>query len=152
MITATANTAMQQARFKKLIQKVNVKYLGRDVADVQKDSMLMGKLRYKGQDHEKVTERLFKINNDIELFGEDIKQFPMHEMARKIVPKNSKPQARLKYIEKGGRSCAKKRKSTICANSFQRYSTLSTRLAKGRRTETRIVMQTMREILGEIRT
>ena len=34
MITAMANAAMQQARFKKLILKVNTKYLGRDVADI----------------------------------------------------------------------------------------------------------------------
>ncbi len=45
-----ANTATQLARFKKLIQKVNVKYLGRDMADVQKVAMLLGELYYEGQE------------------------------------------------------------------------------------------------------
>ena len=64
----TANAATQQARFKKLIQQVNAKYLGRDVADIQKDVMLLGELHYEGQDHEKVAEQLFEINNDTEFF------------------------------------------------------------------------------------
>ena len=45
-----ANTATQLARFKKLIQKVNTKYLGRDVTDVQKDAMLLCELCYEGQE------------------------------------------------------------------------------------------------------
>ena len=48
--------------------------------------MLLGELRYKGRDHEKVARRLFKINNDIELFSKDTQKFPICKMARKIIP------------------------------------------------------------------
>ena len=63
----------------------------------------MGELHNKGQDHEKVIKRLFEINNDIKLFSEEAEGFPIHEMARKIIPQMMKPQARLKYIIKGGK-------------------------------------------------
>jgi hypothetical protein len=86
-----------------LIQKVNAKYLGRDAADIQRDAMMMGELRYEGQDHEKAIERLFEINDDIELFSEEAEGFPIREMARKIIPQTLKPQARLKYVDKGGK-------------------------------------------------
>ncbi len=66
-----ASAATQQKRFKKLIQKINAKYLGRDAVSIQKDAMLLGKLWYEGQGHKKVLERLFNMNNNTELFGED---------------------------------------------------------------------------------
>ena len=64
---------------------------------------MMGKLRYEGQDHEKAVERLFEINNDIKLFSEEAEGFPIREMVRKIIPQTLKPQARLKYVDKGGK-------------------------------------------------
>ena len=92
---------MHQARFKKLIQRVNAKCLGRDAAIFQKDAMLLSTLHYKSQDHEKVTGRLFEINNDIKLFGKLTEKCPMRKVTWKIIPQNLKPQARLKYIKKG---------------------------------------------------
>ena len=44
---------------------------------------------------------LFEINNDIELFSKEVEGFPIQEMARKIIPQTLKPQARLKYVDKG---------------------------------------------------
>ena len=101
--TATVNAAFHLSKFKKLIQKVNAKYLGRDAADIQHNAMLMGKLHYEGQYHEKAVEQLFEINYDIELFSEEAEEFSISEMARKVVPQTLKPQARLKYVDKGGK-------------------------------------------------
>ncbi len=39
------DSATQQAKFKKLIKKVNVKYFGKDAADDQKTAMLHGELQ-----------------------------------------------------------------------------------------------------------
>ena len=71
--------ATQQARFKKLIKKVNMSYIGMDAADIQKIAMLVDELCYKGQDYEEVTEQIFEVNINIELFGNDDEKFPMHE-------------------------------------------------------------------------
>jgi hypothetical protein len=81
MITQTGTVASHLLKFKKLIHKVNVKYLGRDTADIQRDAMFMGKLRHEGQDHEKAVKRLFEINNDIEtaMLNRDL-------FASKVVP------------------------------------------------------------------
>ena len=65
--------------------------------------MMMGELRYEGQDHEKAIEWIFEINDDTELFSEEAEGFPIREMARKIIPQMLKPQARLKYADKGGK-------------------------------------------------
>lgn len=72
MITATANAATQQARFKKLIQNVNGKYLGNGVADIQKDAlgMFFKKVRIMRKFPSD-----FKINNNIKLFGEGAENF-----------------------------------------------------------------------------
>ena len=48
-------------------------------------------------------ERLFQINGDLDLFGEDAEGYSLRDMARKIIPKNLKPSAKLKYIDKGGK-------------------------------------------------
>jgi hypothetical protein len=102
-ITQTGTVASHLSKFKLLIQTVNAKYLGRDAADIQCGAMLMGKLHYEGQDHEKAVKQLFEINGNIELFSEEAEGFPIHEMVRKIIPQMLKPQARLKYIDKGGK-------------------------------------------------
>ena len=101
-IAQTRTAASHLSKFKKSIQKVNVKYLRRDNANIQCDTMLMGKLLYKGQDPKKAIERLFEINNGTELFSEEAEGFPICKMARKIIPQTLKPLARLKYFNKGG--------------------------------------------------
>jgi hypothetical protein len=105
---ATGNSAAQQAKFKKLIQKVNMKYLGKDAADDHKIAMQRGELRYDDQDHDKVAERLFEINRDLELLGKDVEKFTIREMAKLIIPENLKPQAKLKHINKGGKNLRNK--------------------------------------------
>jgi hypothetical protein len=65
--------------------------------------MTMSELQYEGQMHKKVAERLFEINNNRKLFDKETKKFSMHEMARKIIPQNLKPQARFTYIKQGGK-------------------------------------------------
>ena len=95
--------ASHLSKFKKLIQKVNAKYLGRDATDIQRDAMMMGELHYDGQDHKKAVDQLFEINNNIELFSKEAEGFLIHQMARKIIPQTLKPQARLKYVNKGGK-------------------------------------------------
>jgi hypothetical protein len=44
------DSATQQAKFKKLIKKVNMKYFGKDAADDQKTAMLRGELRCNDHD------------------------------------------------------------------------------------------------------
>ena len=102
-ITQTRTVASHLSKFKKLIQKANTKYLGRGAADIQHDAMLMGELRYEGEDHKKAIEPLFEINNDIELFSEEVEGFAICEMVRKIIPQMPKLQARLIYVDKGGK-------------------------------------------------
>ena len=92
--TAVANCK----KFKNSIQQVNTKYFSTDASGIQSDAMLAGKLRYKGQAHKKVAKWLFKINEDLELFGEDVNKFPTCEMARKVIPQTLKPHVRLNYI------------------------------------------------------
>ena len=90
-------------KFKNSIQQVNTKYFSTDASGIQSDAMLAGKLRYEGQDHKKVAKWLFKINEDLELFGEDVNKFPTCEMVRKVIPQTLKPHVWLKYIGKGGK-------------------------------------------------
>ena len=80
-------------KFMKLIQRVNTKYFGQDTVDMQQDAMLACELQYEGQDHEKVAEWLFEINEDIEFFGEEVDKFPIYKMVRNIIPQTLKPQA-----------------------------------------------------------
>lgn len=98
---ATGDSAAQRAKFKKQIQKVNAKYLTERAVDHQKDAMENGELKYEGHDHLRVVERLFQINEDLDLFSENAEKYSMREMARKIIPKNLKANARLKYLDKG---------------------------------------------------
>ena len=123
---ATGNTNAQQAKFKKLIQKVNVKYLGKDAADDQKIAMQCGELQGDDHDHDKVAERLFEINRDLELLGEDVEGFSIREMAKHIIPENLKYKAKIKYVDKGGKIFATKRKLLISVAVSKRYWTLST--------------------------
>jgi hypothetical protein len=95
---------VQQGKFKKLIQKVNMKYLGKDAADNQKIAMQRGELQCDNCDYDKVAERLFKINRDLELLGKDIEGFSIQEMAKHIIPQNLKYQAKIKYIDKDGKN------------------------------------------------
>ena len=71
----------QRKKFKKLIQKVNSKYLGKDAIEDQRDAMEFGELKYEGHDHVSIVERLFEINDDLELFGEEVGKFSIREMA-----------------------------------------------------------------------
>ena len=71
----------QRKRFKNLIQKVNSKYLGKDPIEEQHNAMEYGDLTYDCHNHTSVVERLFKINEDLELFGEEVGKFTVQEMA-----------------------------------------------------------------------
>ena len=64
--------------------------------------MLEGKLTYEGHDHLAVAERLFQINDQHELLGPGIEKFSTRKTARRIIPKNLKSKAKLKYHDKGG--------------------------------------------------
>ena len=77
----SGNSDVQRKKFKKLIQKVNLKYLGKDAIEEQRDAMEYGNLTYDGHDHKSVMERLFEINKDLELFGEEVGKFTIREMA-----------------------------------------------------------------------
>ena len=67
----TGNANAQQAKFIKLIQCFNKKCLVKQSLNIQTDAMETRELRYKGHNHEKVAERLFQINKDLELFSQD---------------------------------------------------------------------------------
>ena len=94
--------AAQRNKFRKLIQRVNMRYIGDDDYDDQKDAMEKGELKYEGHDHEQLAECLFQINDDLELFCEDADKFSMRDMARKIIRRNLKTAASLKYNDKDG--------------------------------------------------
>ena len=64
--------------------------------------MEFGELRYEGHDHTGAVKCLFEINDDLELFGEDANKFSERDMARRIIPKNLKTAASLKFYDKGG--------------------------------------------------
>ena len=42
------------------------------------------------------------INDNIKLFSKEVEGFLIREMERKVIPQTLKPQARLKYVDKGG--------------------------------------------------
>ena len=92
----------QRKKFKKLIQKVNTKYLGKDAIEDQREAMEFGELKYDGHDHTAAVEQLFEINDNLELLGEDVSKFSIREMAKRIIPKNLKTSANLKYYDKCG--------------------------------------------------
>eukprot|EP00956_Cyclotella_meneghiniana_P007809 scaffold10416_cov51-Cyclotella_meneghiniana.AAC.1 len=62
-----------------------------------------GEMYYRGYGHEKAAERLFQINKDLALMNAEVEPFTIREMIRKILPKNLKPKARLRYLDKGGK-------------------------------------------------
>jgi hypothetical protein len=91
----SSESDVQRKKFKKLTQKVNSKYLGKDAIEEQRDVMEFGNLKYDGQDHTSVVERLFEINKDLELFGKEIGKFSIREMAQRIIPNTLKTAASL---------------------------------------------------------
>ncbi len=66
--------------------------------------MQLGELNYDGHDHEAAVERLLEINEQIQYLAEDAEIFSSKEMAKRIIPKNLKPSARLKWIEMDGKA------------------------------------------------
>ena len=66
--------------------------------------MLRGELRCNDHDYEKIAERLFEINKDLELLSDDIEKFSIREMAKLVIPENLKYQAKLKFVNKGGKN------------------------------------------------
>jgi hypothetical protein len=62
--------------------------------------METGEMYYNGQDYQKVSERLFQINNNIELLCQDVDKFSIRDMARKIIPRNLKTMAHLENLDK----------------------------------------------------
>ena len=54
------------------------------------EAMETGEMGYEGHDHEKVTERLFQINEDLELFFQDANKFLIRDMAGKVIPRHLK--------------------------------------------------------------
>lgn len=94
----------QQAKFKNFIKKVNVKYFGKDAADDQKTAMLQGELQCNNHNYKKVREWLIKINQDLKLLNKDINKFSILKMAKLVIPKNLKYQAKRKFIDKGSKN------------------------------------------------
>jgi hypothetical protein len=62
--------------------------------------METGEMYYNGQDYQKVSERLFQINNNIELLCQNVDKFSIRDMARKIIPRNLKTMAHLENLDK----------------------------------------------------
>ena len=61
-----------RAYYKKLVQEFARAYFKKNAAMDQKDAMESCKLTYEGHDHSGVVERLFRINEQLELLGTDI--------------------------------------------------------------------------------
>jgi len=60
------------------------------------------------------------MNQDIKLLSDNADPFPVHNMARKIIPRNLKPLASLKYLSRGGpKLFAKVKSSILYANSWK---------------------------------
>ncbi|KAL3787430.1 hypothetical protein HJC23_001827 [Cyclotella cryptica] len=74
-------------KFKKLIQKVNLKYLRKEAIKDQRDATEFRELRFEGHDHMSV------------LFNEEADKFLDREMARQVIPKNLKTAASLKEAD-----------------------------------------------------
>eukprot|EP00956_Cyclotella_meneghiniana_P018179 scaffold30078_cov44-Cyclotella_meneghiniana.AAC.3 len=113
---SVGNASAQETKCKDFIKAVNAKYLGKNAADVQKDAMVDGEIRYEGHSHEKAVERLFEINKDVALLHPNVQPFDDREMIRKVLNlsekkpsslniegsnKNLKPKARLEYVRRG---------------------------------------------------
>ena len=96
------DSSVQRKKFKKLIQKVNSKYLGKDAIEEQRDAMEYGNLTYDGHDHTSVVERLFEINENLKLLSEEVGKFTIQEMARRVIPNTLKNAASLCFYDKGG--------------------------------------------------
>jgi ABC-type iron transport system FetAB ATPase subunit len=62
--------------------------------------MEFGELKYDDHDHTTAVEWLFKINDDLELLGKEVSKFSGQEMAQRIIPKNLKTTANLRYYDK----------------------------------------------------
>ena len=62
--------------------------MGKHALDKQKDAMEAG-LNYNGHNHETMVERLFQINGDLDLFGEDAEGYSRRDMAGKSSPRIS---------------------------------------------------------------
>jgi hypothetical protein len=60
------------------------------------------------QDHGKVTERLFEINQDLEHLSKDVNTFLIRKMVKLIIPENLKYQAKHKCVDKGGKNLRNK--------------------------------------------
>jgi hypothetical protein len=99
-----ANTAeVIEAHFKSLVQEFGKQYFGRKAAEDHKDAMENGELTYDSHNHVSAVEQLFRINDQLEYLGSDIKKFSEKEVTRKVIAKTLHPVARLKYIRRGGK-------------------------------------------------
>ena len=58
-------------------------------------------LKYEGHDHTSVKEGLFEINDNLQLFGEEVGKFLVCEMTWRIIPKTLKMATSLKVYNKG---------------------------------------------------
>ena len=93
----------QKKKMRTMFQKMNAKILGKDAANKQKKAMRNGELAYEGHDHAAMAERLFRINEDIDLFSEKAKPFDIDELIRDAIEPTLKSSARLMFVEKSGR-------------------------------------------------
>ena len=100
---SVGNASTQEEKCRAFIKSVNSKYLGKNATDDQKDAMSDGEMHYEGYGHEKAAKRLFQINKDLALMNAEVDPLTIREMIRKILPKNLKPKARLRYLDKGGK-------------------------------------------------
>jgi hypothetical protein len=65
----------------------------------QKKAMQDGELTYQDHDHKKMTQRMFRINDDLVYFKTNAVKFTMEETAEEVIPNSLKPTiTRLEYI------------------------------------------------------
>ena len=102
-----------------------MKYFGKAAADDQKTLMLRGELRCNDHDNKKVSEQLFKINQDLKLLNKDIDKFSICKMAKLVIPKNLKYPAKLK--SKVERIYAMRKQSLIFAVTSRKCQTSTAR-------------------------
>ena len=91
-----------------------------------------GKLTYEGHDHFMAIERLLKINKDMVVLGPNVESFSVREMARKIVPKTLKDNARLEYIKKGGKELQNEDDILETVQEVQDYLNAEHEVSRGR--------------------
>ena len=85
-ITSTNNVEATQWRKEREQQ-----YFGRKDTEDQEDAMENGKLNYEGHTHFSFAKKFFRINNQLEYLGTDVKKLSEKDMAKKRIAKTLHP-------------------------------------------------------------